>query len=118
LVGGGLQCHRRADADSQRNLQRDHSADTDYRQPAADQQTGTATRLTLVGFDELRSIYQDGQGIGVFVRHRAVGEEILVAELGAVGRHGTAQNIEVVGNGIRVHHTGAGVLRVGQRRGG
>ena len=96
MAWAGLQSHCRANANRQRNFQRDHCADTDHGQPAADQQAGTALRLTLLEFGGLRPFYEDRRGIGVVVRQGAVGEEVVCAELAARRSGGTAQNIEVV----------------------
>jgi hypothetical protein len=100
LARGGLQSDGSADADRQRNFQRKHRADACDRQPAADQQDWPATRFVLFGSEEL--FYDDRRGIGVLVRHSAVGE-VVVAELSA------GRNAEVFGQGVLVDRTGARV---------
>ncbi|UBV01036.1 hypothetical protein H8Z48_01845 [Mycobacterium avium subsp. hominissuis] len=109
LIRGRLQRHGSggADADCQRDLQRQHRADADHRQPAAHQQDRPSTRLTVLGKEQL--LDDDGRRLGVLVPHRAVGE-FVVAGLGTDG------DIEVVGQRVLVDSAGAGVLCVGQRR--
>ncbi len=109
LAGGGPQRDGpgRADADRQRDFQRQHRADTDDRQPATDQQDRPATRLLLFLSEQL--FYDDGRGVGVLVRARRCRP--------GRRRRVSAPNAEVVGQGVLVDRAGARVLGVGQRRG-